>query len=88
MPPTAPQIKEVILLKRHYVKAKLFNHSGRPIDIFPESVWNLPPYVIARFGGELTRVMVSAAQQYISQQCLNKQQQIFEREAFGPENKR
>jgi len=60
----------------------LFNPTGRPIDLFPESVWDLPPYVIARFGGELTQVMLSAAQQYISQQCLHKQQQIFEKAAF------
>jgi hypothetical protein len=68
---------------RHYPKSKLFNHSTS--QLIPEeiSIWSsLPPYTIARFGGELSQVMLKAAEQYIFEKSLAYQQQSFEKAAF------
>lgn len=43
-------------------------------------IWKLPPYVIARFGGELTQIMLNAAQEYIVAKCLSQIRHNFSKE--------
>lgn len=73
-------------MNRHYAKTKLFNPSTRRLAAmadFGQSLWELPPYVIARFGGELSKVMLEAAQDYIYLRCLEQQRQTFKGAAFA-----
>ncbi len=44
------------------------------------NIWQMPPYIVARFGGELTQVMLEAAQEYIAEKCLSETRKGFERE--------
>lgn len=43
-------------------------------------IWKLPPYVVARFGGELTKIMLKAAQEYIIEKCLTEVRHSFNKE--------
>lgn len=43
-------------------------------------IWKLPPYVVARFGGELTQIMLNAAQEYIVEKCLTQVRYSFKKE--------
>lgn len=43
-------------------------------------IWKLPPYVVARFGGELTQIMLNAAQEYIVEKCLTQVHHSFNKE--------
>jgi hypothetical protein len=69
------------MMKRHYFKKHLKNPSNQFTTILP-SVWDLPSYEVARFGGELSKVMLEAAKHYISEKSLLKQQTLFEQTAF------
>lgn len=66
---------------RHFKKKKLYNHS-RMLLMANENIWNLPPMEIARFGGEISKVMLEAAEQYILEKSLFEQKKRFERAAF------
>ncbi len=46
-------------------------------------IWKLPPYVVARFGGELTHIMLEAAKEYIAEKCLAEIHQSFNKEITG-----
>lgn len=48
-------------------------------SVTPE-VWKLPPYVVARFGGELSQIMIEAAKEYIAEKCLAEINQSFNKE--------
>jgi hypothetical protein len=43
-------------------------------------IWQMPPYIVARFGGELTQVMLKAAQEYIIEKCLTEISKGFNKE--------
>lgn len=72
-------------MKRHYFKAKLVNPSHRLASLADDEylLWQLPPYLIARFGGEISQVMLEAAQKYIYLRCLEHQRQSFKATAFS-----
>jgi hypothetical protein len=67
---------------RHYLQKRLKNKNNRFLTAVP-SVWGLPPYEIARFGGELSQVMLDAARRYISEQSISKQRVLFKQTAFA-----
>ncbi len=70
-------------MKRHYAAKKLrFTLDPKELARYEEDFWNLPPYLIGRFGGELSRVMLEAAQQYIFDQTLGAAQSRFDAAAF------
>jgi hypothetical protein len=70
-----------MMMKRHYFQKRLKNHSAQLSPPLP-SVWELSPFEVARFGGELTKVMLEAAQRYISEKSVLKQQSLFASNAF------
>jgi hypothetical protein len=70
-----------MMIKRHYLQKRLKNPSEPFATLLP-SVWNLPPYEVARFGGELSKVMLEAAQRYISEKSVIKQQTLFKATAL------
>ncbi|MGE5604946.1 MAG: hypothetical protein ACM3YE_04555 [Bacteroidota bacterium] len=43
-------------------------------------IWQMPPYIVARFGGELTQVMLEAAQKYITEKCITEIRKDFNKE--------
>ena len=49
-------------------------------------IWKLPPYVVARFGGELSQIMLEAAQEYIYQKCLTEIGKGFKEEINSGQN--
>ncbi len=49
-------------------------------------IWKLPPYVIARFGGELSQIMLKAAEEYIYQKCLTEIRKGFNQELSIEQN--
>lgn len=49
-------------------------------------IWQMPPYIIARFGGELTQVMLEAAQKYITEKCLTEIRKSFNKEITVDQN--
>jgi hypothetical protein len=67
-----------IMIKRHYFQKRLKNHN----HLFP-LVWDLPPYEVARFGGELSKVMLEAAKRYICEKSVSKQKTLFKTTAFN-----
>jgi len=71
---------------RHYFKNRLKNANGNLITSSP-SIWDLSPYEVARFGGELSKVMIEASQQYIFEQCYLRQKNLFDNEAYSGKNK-
>lgn len=82
----------VIIMIRHFSKRKLKNPNlNRKLVLFQkqtfceDSFWQMPPYIIAKFGGELTQVMLNAAEQYIFEKSLAKQKKDFKKEAFQNE---
>jgi hypothetical protein len=80
---------EVML--RHYPKKTLKNLTPTPkltqkLNPVENSVWELPPYVIAKFSGELVKVMSEAAEQYISERCFRELKKDFDQEAFQLKN--
>lgn len=70
-------------MQRHYPKTKLYPNSKLTLDQNQSSIWELPPYLIAQFGGELSRVMLEAAQEYIFQTVLAQEQKVFRQTAFS-----
>lgn len=44
------------------------------------NIWRMPPYIVARFGGELTQIMLEAAQEYIYEKCLSEARKVFNEE--------
>lgn len=73
-------------MNRHFKKTKLFNRSLFPILPHDKSIWDLSPLAVAQFGGELTRVMLEAAEQYIIEKSLLNQKKVFEDAAFHQKN--
>ncbi|HEY8464679.1 MAG TPA: hypothetical protein VIM29_11830 [Bacillota bacterium] len=71
---------------RHYLKNRLRSANGPLLTTVP-TLWDLPPYQIARFGGELSKVMIEAAIQYIFEQSYLRQRISFETEAFRTKTK-
>jgi hypothetical protein len=67
---------------RHFGKKRL--KAPDNIRLFPASpsIWDLPPYEIARFGGELSKVMLRSVEQFISEKSLTKQKKIFQSHLF------
>lgn len=43
-------------------------------------IWQLSPYLVGRFGGELALVMLEAAQNYIAEKCLTEIRKGFNKE--------
>lgn len=70
-----------MMMKRHYFQKRLKNHRGQFATLLP-SVWELPPYEIARFGGELSKVMLEAAERYISNKSVIRQKTLFKATAL------
>lgn len=54
--------------------------SNRKTASITPDIWNLPPYVVARFGGELAQIMLKAAQDYIAEKCLTEVSHSFNKE--------
>lgn len=71
---------------RHYLKNRLKNQKGNLLTPTP-SIWDLSPYEVARFGGELSKVMLEASKQYIFEQCYLRQKNLFDKEAYYGKNK-
>lgn len=67
---------------RHYREKILKKVNTNQNFNFPtnQSIWLLPPYLIANFSGELIKVMADAAQQYIYQKSLAELKKIFSEE--------
>jgi hypothetical protein len=66
---------------RHYFKNRLKNPNQRLLPDLP-SVWDLPPYEVARFGGELSKIILEAVQNYIIQKGVLQQKTLFNAAAF------
>lgn len=49
-------------------------------------IWRMPPYIVARFGGELSQIMLNAAENYIVEKCLSIVHQEFNEQIPEPEN--
>lgn len=49
-------------------------------------IWQMPPYIIARFGGELSQIMLEAAREYITEKCLTEIQKGFNKEINNDQN--
>jgi hypothetical protein len=69
-------------LNRHYRQIKLKNPNPLQRLTIPPltSVWNLSPYEVAQFSGELIQVMAHAAQNYIYEKSLFEIKKEFHRE--------
>jgi len=65
-------------LARRVYRKKL--GSNQKIASITPDIWKLPPYVVARFGGELTQIMLKAAQDYIVEKCLTEVRHSFNKE--------
>jgi len=72
---------------RHYLKNRLKSESGNLLLSPTPSIWDLSPYEVARFGGELSKVMIEASKQYIFEQCYLRQKNQFENEAYSGKTK-
>jgi hypothetical protein len=70
------------MIKRHYLQKRLKNQSPQITPLLP-SVWDLPPYEVARFGGELSQVMLEAAKHYIYEKIVCKQKTLFKSASFN-----
>ena len=53
---------------------------NRKLASITPDIWKFPPYVVAHFGGELTQVMLKAAEDYIAEKCLTEVHQSFNKE--------
>jgi hypothetical protein len=75
-------------LNRHYRQLKLKNpNPSQRLNISPlTSVWNLSPYEVAQFSGELIQVMTHAAQNYIYEKSLLGIKKEFQRELMQNKN--
>jgi hypothetical protein len=66
------------LMLRHFERKRLKppNH----LTLFPSSpsIWDLPPYEIARFGGELSKVILHSVEQFIFEKSYARQKMIFQ----------
>lgn len=72
---------------RHFSKHKLKNSSTGAKLVQPRgSVWQLPPYEIAYFSGQLFQVMMNAAQDYMANRSLQELHREFARNAFHPQD--
>lgn len=75
-------------MKRHYQATKLKVRADRnETDFSTDSVFaSLSPYMISKISGELTRVMMEAAQQYLYERSLSELQRSFNATAFADKN--
>ena len=75
-------------MNRHYRQIKLKNlNPSQRLNIPPlTSVWNLSPYEVAQFSGELIQVMAQAAQNYIYEKSLFEIKKEFQRELMQNKN--
>lgn len=71
------------LTKRIY--RKKLSPNQKLASLTPD-IWNMPPYVVARFGGELTQIMLKAAQEYITEKCLTEVHNSFNKEITTDQN--
>ncbi|TCL58295.1 hypothetical protein EDC14_104331 [Hydrogenispora ethanolica] len=70
-------------MKRHYAAKKMRFSLGRDqMHRYESELWNLPPYFLGKLGGELSRVMLEAAQSYIFQKSLEESHRSFDAAAF------
>ncbi len=60
--------------------------SNQRLASLTPDIWQMPPYIIARFGGELTQIMLQAAQNYITEKCLAEVHKGFNKELTTEEN--
>lgn len=67
------------------VYRKKLTPNQKVASITPD-IWNMPPYIIARFGGELTQIMLEAAREYIAERCLTEVQKSFNKEIAVDQN--
>ncbi len=66
---------------RHYSQRKLKNSdSEQKIGLPLMPVWKLSPYEIAKFSGELIKVMTDAAESYVYQKTLSELRKDFQHE--------
>ena len=49
-------------------------------------IWKMPPFIVARFGGELTQIMLEAAQEYITKKCVSEIHKDFNKEITTEQN--
>jgi hypothetical protein len=73
-------------MRRHYSAKKLKPALYTQLRQAETVLWNQPPYLIAKLSGELTRVMIEAAQQYIYEKTLSELRRGFRHAAFTDEN--
>jgi len=75
-------------MKRHSEYKKLYhaspNFSLNNIKHAHQDLWKLPPYLISHFGGQLTKVMQAAAEEYLYYACLDAAKKNFHETAFPP----
>ncbi len=70
------------MLKRHSPYKKLYHPTPNlHLNNF-NNLWKLPPYEIANFSGQLFKVMQTAIEEYLCQECLASAQENFEKTAF------
>jgi hypothetical protein len=81
-------ITEVSFLIRHYRQTKLKNTDPNQRFNYPSvaSVWQLSPYEVSRFSGELLQVMANAAQLYIYEKSLSEIKKEFQRKLIQNQN--
>jgi hypothetical protein len=64
---------------RHFAKKRLKIPNNMHLYPPSPSIWDLPPYEVARFGGELSKVMLKSLEQYIFEKSYAKQRKIFQK---------
>jgi hypothetical protein len=67
---------------RHFGKKRLKAHNNLGIAPPSPSIWDLSPYEIARFGGELSKVILHSVEQFILEKSYAKQKKIFQSHIF------
>ena len=75
-------------MNRHYRQARLKNIDPHQHLFLPpnQSVWQLSPYAVAQFSGELIQVMTRAAQNYIYEKSLSEIKKEFQRKLLQNQN--
>jgi hypothetical protein len=78
----------VIFLIRHYRQTQLKNPhpNQRLFSPYINSVWQLSPYAVAQFSGELIKVMADAAQHYIYEKSLSEIKKEFQQKLQHNQN--
>lgn len=70
---------------RRYNYGRLKNNNPFKLGASPNStIWSLPPRIVAEFAGELSQVMLNAAEEYVYERCLMSATRNFEREISRP----